>query len=77
MITGDTPAARECLADGEQAWLCPTGDPEALATAVLESSADPEARARIARAGHELFRREFSLDALSRVLPPLIRDVLS
>ena len=77
VITGDTPAARECLADGEQAWLCPTGDPEALATAVLESSADPEARARIARAGHELFRREFSLDALSRVLPPLIRDVLS
>ena len=77
VITGDTPAARECLADGEQAWLCPTGDPEALATAVLESSADPEARARIARAGHELFQREFSLDALSRVLPPLIRDVLS
>ena len=76
VITGDTPAARECLADGEQAWLCPTGDPGALASIVLKSSGDPETRARIARAGHELFRREFSLDALSRALPPLIRDVL-
>jgi glycosyltransferase involved in cell wall biosynthesis len=77
VITGDTPAVRECLTDGEHAWLCPTGEPEALARAVLESSEDPAARARVARAGRELFQREFSLDALSRRLPPLIREVLS
>lgn len=76
LITGDTPAARECLKDGEHAWLCSTGDPRALAAAVLEASADPEARARVARAGHELFEREFSLDALTRRLPPLIKELL-
>lgn len=76
VITGDTPAVRECLRDGEHAWLCPTGDSQALATAVLEAAADTPGRARVARAGHELFRREFSLDALTRSLPPLIREVL-
>jgi glycosyltransferase involved in cell wall biosynthesis len=76
VITGDTPAARECLIHGENAWLCRTGDPNALAAAVLESSEGEAARARIAGAGHELFKRQFSLDALARDLPPLIHEAL-
>jgi glycosyltransferase involved in cell wall biosynthesis len=77
VITGDTPAARECLTDGTHAWLCPAGDPEALAAAVLERGRDPLARARVARGGYELFKREFSLDALTRTLPPLVEEVLN
>ena len=57
VITGDTPAARECLVDGEQAWLCPTGNPEALAATVLEtrhgcrrSDADSPCRPRVVQA---------------------------
>jgi glycosyltransferase involved in cell wall biosynthesis len=34
LVTGDTPAARELLADGESALLVPPGDPSALAGAV-------------------------------------------
>ena len=33
LVTADTPAARELLADGESALLVPPGDPEALAAA--------------------------------------------
>ncbi|HEX2467326.1 MAG TPA: glycosyltransferase [Solirubrobacterales bacterium] len=76
VITGDTPAARECLTHGEHAWLCPPGDPDALAAVVLEVGQDPGARARVAHAGHELFKREFSLDALTRALPPLVLETL-
>ena len=57
VITGDTPAARECLVDGEQAWLCPTGDPEALA--------DGRARARHGpgRSGSDSSRRPRAVQA--------------
>jgi glycosyltransferase involved in cell wall biosynthesis len=76
VITADTPAAREALVHGEHAWLCPTANPEALAAAILESREDDSARERIAQAGYDLFKRQFSIGALARDLPPLVREVL-
>jgi glycosyltransferase involved in cell wall biosynthesis len=76
VITGDTPAARECLTHREDAWLCPVGDPEALAEAVLALKEDEYQRGRIAAAGHRLFQRRFSLDATARELAGIVLKVL-
>ena len=74
VITADTPAARECLSDGETAKLCPAGDPGALADAIATLRADASLRCRIATAGHELFRRRFSLEALAADVGQLILE---
>jgi len=64
VITADTPAARELLADGESALLVPAGDPPALAAAMRRVAADDELRQRIARAGLETYSRQASEDVL-------------
>jgi glycosyltransferase involved in cell wall biosynthesis len=76
VVTADTPAAREALTHEHEAWLCPAGDPDALADAIATLRSDTDARMRIAAAGHDLFRRRFSLDALARDSARMILDVL-
>lgn len=76
VITADTPAVREIFTPGTDVVTCPAGDPAALAKAVLELAADSERCARIAAAGHALFQREFSIDAVSRSLAPIVLEVL-
>jgi glycosyltransferase involved in cell wall biosynthesis len=76
VITGDTPAVREVLTHGEHAWLCPPGDPEALAEALLTLRSDQDACRRLAARGHELFVRRFSIDALAREVAPIVLEVL-
>jgi glycosyltransferase involved in cell wall biosynthesis len=76
VITADTPAARECLTHGRDAWLCQAGDPEALADSITTLKEEPGTRARLADAGYELFRRRFSIDALARDVWPIFRDAV-
>lgn len=66
LITGDTPAAREALVHRTHAWLCPPGDPEALAEAISAVLSDEGLRRSLSTEGHNLFEREFSTAALSR-----------
>jgi glycosyltransferase involved in cell wall biosynthesis len=77
VVTADTPAAREVLTDGENARLCPPGDPEALAEALATLERQPDVRERIAHRGHQLFRTCFSVDALTPVLSGIVLDVCS
>ncbi len=51
LVTGDTPAARELLRDGESALLVPPGDPEALAAAVRRLAGDAELARRLGAGG--------------------------
>jgi glycosyltransferase involved in cell wall biosynthesis len=76
VITADTPAVRECLTDGENVWLCRGGDADDLAGAITALKADLDARTRIGAAGHELFKRRFSLDALSGDVAQLVLDTV-
>ncbi len=75
VVTGDTPGVREVLRDGESALLVPPGDARALAAALARLGADAALRGRIAGAGHEVYRRlgtpEAVADALLRALTPL------
>jgi glycosyltransferase involved in cell wall biosynthesis len=66
LVTADTPAARELLADGETALLVPAGDPEALAESVRRLAADAELARRVGGGGLAAYRREASEEVLGR-----------
>jgi len=66
VITADTPAARELLADGESALLVPPGDPEALAAALRQAADDRALLERIANGGLRAYRGRASEDVLGR-----------
>lgn len=58
LVTGDTPAARELLVDGESALLVPTGDPGALAAAIRRLAADPALAGRLSVGGRAAFEEK-------------------
>jgi Glycosyltransferase len=60
VITADTPAARELLADGESALLVPPGDARALAEAIRRLAQDAKLAQRIADGGHAAYRAQAS-----------------
>ena len=60
LVTGDTPAARELLRDGESALLVPPGDPEALVAAVRRLAGDPELARTIGAGGLRAYREQAS-----------------
>ncbi len=76
VVTADTPAAREVLVHGVNAWLVPPADPGALAGAIAHLKGDEQTRARMAGAGHDLFRRRFSIDALAATMTGIVRELV-
>jgi glycosyltransferase involved in cell wall biosynthesis len=57
LVTGDTPAARELLANEHSALLVPPGDPEALAAAVRRIADDAALAERIGARGRATYER--------------------
>jgi glycosyltransferase involved in cell wall biosynthesis len=66
LVTADTPAARELLADGDSALLVPAGDAEALAGAVRRLATDATLAQRIAAGGRATYERHASETVLGR-----------
>ena len=54
LVASDLDVFRTFLADGRTALLCPVGDGEALGQALARVARDPELRAELAAAGHEV-----------------------
>lgn len=76
VVTADTPAIRESLTHAKNVWLCPAGNGEALAEAIVTLKRDENLREDIAKNGHEHFRQHFSIEAISRDLAPVIMELL-
>lgn len=60
VITADTPAIRELLADRENVLLCEAGDPHGLADKIRELRDNLLLREQIGKRGHEFFRSELT-----------------
>ena len=73
VVTGDTPAVREVLQDGETALLVPPGDPAALAAALRRLAGDRALRDRLAEAGH----RRYLGHGAPRAAASALRDALT
>ena len=59
-VSGDLPAIRELVRDGESGFLSPPGDPEALASRLRTLAIDPALRRDLARKGRLRVEEEFS-----------------
>jgi hypothetical protein len=64
LVTGDTPAARELLVNGETALLVPIHDPQALAAALRVLADDGELQRRLSQNGRQLYEERASEDVL-------------
>src|SRR4030095_5458226 len=58
VITGDSPAAREFLEDGEDCMLCGRGNPEALARAIRTIRRNPALARKLAEGGRRSFEEK-------------------
>jgi len=76
VVTADTPAARELLADGESALLVPPGDPPALAAAVRRLAGDPSLAERVAGGGLQAYRAQASEEILGARWRALLESLL-
>jgi glycosyltransferase involved in cell wall biosynthesis len=76
LITADTPAARELLADGESAVLVPAGDPEALAEAVRRLAQSTALAERIGTGGRTAYERSASEAVLGERWREIIERLL-
>lgn len=61
-IASDLPGPRTWLDDGSCGSLVPPGDPEALASAILQLLADPDAARDFGRRGHDRIAADFHPD---------------
>ena len=77
VITADSPAIRELLADGESAVLCRRGDPEALAGAIRRLHGDRELLHRIAGGGSRVFRDHASTEQVGRSASAVLEKLVT
>jgi glycosyltransferase involved in cell wall biosynthesis len=76
VVTADTPAARELLADGKSALLVPPGDPEALAAAVTRLAEDRCLARGVGEAGLAAYRARASEQVLGERWRGLIESLV-
>ena len=77
VITADSPAIRELLADEESALLCGRGDPEALAGAIRRLHGDRELLRKIAEGGQRVFRDRASTEQIGRTASIVLEKLMA
>ena len=77
VISGDSSAVRRAFTHGQHIYLCPRGDPVALADSIRALRRDSDLRARLARQGHARFLEQFSLQANGRLFRDHLEGVAS
>ncbi len=76
-IASDVPGLRDWFTTGEEGRLVPPGDPEALALAIRELLADPDAALGLGARGRGRIDRDFSPRAEAAALAELYRNALA
>lgn len=76
-VVGDNTANRELLTPGYDAWFCPMGNPEALASAILTLIHAPELRAYLGRNAYQTFLARASIDVLSQQVRQMVERLIN
>ena len=76
LIAADTPANRGMLTHGESAYLCPPGDAEALAEAILALHRNPFLREALGAGGRAAFEVHSSEAVITEGLRRLVQRML-
>ncbi len=78
VITGDSPAVRRNLTHGEDIWVCPRADPQALAEAIRTLCTNPALAEQLAERGQETFINTYDLKHIGQTLSRAIeREIRS
>ena len=77
VITGDSPAIRLVLQDGEHIYLCERANPQALAEAITSLRDNPALLIHLGRNGHHVFEQEFNLAHNGKRLVAHLQEALA
>ncbi len=77
IVTTDAPGCREIVRDGDNGFLVPVRDAQALAQAIARLVRDPALRARMGAAGRDLVVKEFSVEQIAGETLGLYRELLA
>ena len=75
VVASDVGGVPEVIRPGETGWLVPTGDPGALAGAILEALADQARARRMGERGRQMVEADFSLERMGERMEQLYRAV--
>lgn len=76
LITMDSIAAKEILSHGENSFLVPGANPQALAEAILTLKADENLRRKIANNGYELFKEKLNPKAIGKEVKDILAELV-
>lgn len=76
VIAADTPANRDLLTHGTNAYLCPPGDPAALAAAILDLAKHPASREALGASGRKLYEVHGSEAVITDKLRAVVRSLV-
>jgi glycosyltransferase involved in cell wall biosynthesis len=74
-IIADNPATRELFVSGENAYMVPMGDSEALANAIKVLIEDNDINQKIADGGYQLLNQRLSTEAIADDLNLFIKQL--
>ncbi len=66
VVTTDVPGCRETVVDGENGFLVPARDPQALAAAMRRFIVEPDLAVRMAAAGRKIAEARFDVGEVNR-----------
>ena len=75
VITGDSKAAKEVFQDGENIFLVPLDDPEALADKILWVRANYGQSLEVAARGHQVFKDQFFPEKVTDLVGEILREL--
>jgi glycosyltransferase involved in cell wall biosynthesis len=77
LINGDSPVMRALFQHGEQIYLCPREDPQALAQAIRALKGNPALREKLARQGYAYYQEHLSFERLGQQLAGYLEEIVA
>lgn len=77
IVATDIPGTNEAVRSGQEGWLVPYGDLEAMGACIVDLFQNRDRAISFGRAGQERVRREFSIDSMLHSIELLYQEVAS